>query len=78
MTTTEHPTAHSAPAASPALATDDLLAAARGIQDDVVAIRRRIHRHPEIGTILPVTQAVILEELATLGVAGVVHRSGPQ
>jgi hippurate hydrolase len=70
MTTTEHPTAHSEPAASPALATDDLLAAARGIHDDVVAIRRRIHRHPEIGTILPATQAVILEELATLGLDG--------
>jgi hippurate hydrolase len=63
MTTTES-------AAPPALATDDLLDAARAMQDDVVAIRRRIHRHPEIGTILPVTQAVILEELATLGLEG--------
>jgi hippurate hydrolase len=63
MTTTES-------AAPPALATDDLLDAARAMQDDVVAIRRRIHRHPEIGTILPVTQAVILEELAKLGLEG--------
>ena len=45
----------------------DLLAAARAIQADVVAIRRRIHRLPEIGLDLPTTQAVIVEELAKLG-----------
>jgi hippurate hydrolase len=66
MTTTERPTS----SAPPALATDELLEAARAIHDDVVAIRRRIHRHPEIGTILPVTQGVILEELAKLGLEG--------
>jgi hippurate hydrolase len=54
------------------LRTDDPLDAARAIHDDVVAIRRRIHRHPEIGTILPATQAVVLEELAKLGLEG--HR----
>ena len=48
----------------------DLLAAAEAIQDDVVAIRRRIHRHPEIGLDLPRTQAVVLEELAKLGIEG--------
>src|SRR5213078_1467630 len=47
-----------------------LLDAARAIQDDVVAIRRRIHRRPEIGLDLPLTQAVILEELANLGLDG--------
>ena len=46
---------------------DDLLAAAHAIQDDVVAIRRRIHRHPEIGVDLPLTQRVIVEELAKIG-----------
>ncbi len=44
-----------------------LLAAARDILPDITAIRRRIHRHPEIGTDLPVTQAVIVEELERLG-----------
>lgn len=39
---------------APDLAT--LLADARTMLPDVVAIRRRIHRHPEIGTDLPVTQ----------------------
>ncbi|MEA2546739.1 MAG: hypothetical protein QOI09_2012, partial [Chloroflexota bacterium] len=48
----------------------DLLDAARAIQDDVVAIRRRIHRQPEIGLDLPKTQAVIVEELGKLGLEG--------
>jgi hippurate hydrolase len=46
------------------------LEAAQAIQDDVVAIRRRIHRRPEIGLDLPVTQAVVVEELAKLGIEG--------
>ncbi|MDQ3127608.1 MAG: amidohydrolase [Chloroflexota bacterium] len=50
--------------------TDGLLDAARAIHDDVVAIRRRIHRQPEIGLDLPKTQAVVLEELAKLGIEG--------
>ncbi|HEX3428597.1 MAG TPA: amidohydrolase, partial [Candidatus Limnocylindrales bacterium] len=50
--------------------TADLLDAARAIQDDVVAIRRRIHRQPEIGLDLPKTQAVVLEQLAKLGLEG--------
>jgi len=49
---------------------DDFLDAARTIQDDVVAIRRRIHRQPEIGLDLPKTQAVIVEELGKLGLEG--------
>ena len=49
---------------------DDFLDAARAIQDDVVAIRRRIHRQPEIGLDLPKTQAVIIEELAKIGLEG--------
>ena len=44
-----------------------LLAAARGNLADTVAIRRRIHRRPEIGKHLPVTQKVIVEELERLG-----------
>ena len=48
----------------------DLLAAAEAIQDDIVAIRRRIHRRPEIGLDLPQTQRVVLEELAKLGIEG--------
>lgn len=54
-------------------AAPELLAAAREIQPDVVAIRRRLHRQPEIGLDLPRSQAVIAEELARLGL---VPRSG--
>ena len=44
-----------------------LPAAAEAILDDVVAIRRRLHRRPEIGLDLPTTQEVIVEELEQLG-----------
>ena len=65
MTTTERA---SGPVGTPL--PDGLLDAARAIQPDTLAIRRRIHRHPEIGTHLPATQAVVLEELAKLGIEG--------
>lgn len=39
------------------------------MHDDVVAMRRRIHAHPELGLQLPVTQGVILEWLAQLPVS---------
>jgi len=56
--------------AASTLAIDDLLDAARAIQPDLVELRRRIHRRPEIGNDLPVTQEVIVEELAKLGIEG--------
>jgi amidohydrolase len=40
---------------------------ARALLDDTVELRRRIHRHPEIGLTLPRTQQVVLEALAPLG-----------
>ena len=45
----------------------DLLEAALEIQPSVLAIRRRIHRHPELGLHLPETQETIVEELERLG-----------
>jgi amidohydrolase len=44
-----------------------LLASAQAIQEDVVALRRRMHRQPEVGLDLPETQALIVEELHRLG-----------
>jgi amidohydrolase len=41
--------------------------AAEAILPDVVAIRRRIHRRPEIGLQLPETQAIVAESLRALG-----------
>ncbi|HEX9821976.1 MAG TPA: M20 family metallopeptidase [Methylomirabilota bacterium] len=46
-----------------------LLHEARGLLDDVIALRRRIHRHPEIGLTLPRTQQAVLEALDGLGLA---------
>jgi len=66
MTTTER---SSRPSAS-APAIGGLLDAAEALQPEVVAIRRRIHRRPEIGLDLPATQAVVLEELAKIGLEG--------
>ena len=62
------PAADGAASASPTL--DGLLDAAAAIAADVVAVRRRIHRRPEVGLDLPKTQAVILEELAKVGIEG--------
>jgi amidohydrolase len=45
----------------------DLIADALAYLPDIAAIRRRIHRHPEQGLNLPVTQAAIVEELTQLG-----------
>lgn len=44
-----------------------LLAAAVGILPDVVEVRRRLHRTPEIGLQLPATQAIVVEALRALG-----------
>jgi amidohydrolase len=44
-----------------------LRAAAEAILPDVIEIRRRLHRRPEMGLHLPATQAVIADELRRLG-----------
>ncbi|MGY1594230.1 M20 family metallopeptidase [Geodermatophilus sp. SYSU D00708] len=46
----------------------ELLAAARADADRTVDLRRRLHRHPEIGLHLPTSQAAVLAELAELPV----------
>ena len=45
----------------------EILSEARSVADDAVQLRRRIHRHPEIGLTLPRTQAAVLEALDGLG-----------
>jgi amidohydrolase len=45
----------------------DLLADARAALPDIVALRRRLHRTPEIGLHLPATQAIVVGELRALG-----------
>jgi hippurate hydrolase len=45
----------------------EVLDEARSVVDDAIRLRRRIHRHPEIGLTLPRTQAAVLEALDGLG-----------
>jgi amidohydrolase len=47
----------------------DLLAEAGALLDDVVALRRDLHRRPELGLDLPATQARVLEALDGLPLA---------
>ena len=44
----------------------DILEEARGVADEAVELRRRIHRQPELGLQLPKTQAAVLEGIAGL------------
>ncbi len=44
-----------------------LLEEAQGLLDDAVELRRRIHRHPEVGLDLPRTQEAVVEALDGLG-----------
>ena len=39
---------------------------AQALQDQTVALRRDIHRHPELGLNLPRTRATVLEALSDL------------
>ena len=52
-----------------------LLPAAEAILPDVVAVRRRIHRQPERGLDLPITQALIVDELTKLGLTARLGRA---
>jgi amidohydrolase len=44
-----------------------LLDDAKGLLEDTIQLRRRIHRHPEIGLSVPRTQSTILESVDGLG-----------
>ena len=46
---------------------DVLLEEAQELQSDCVALRRRLHAHPELGLELPETQKAVLEALDGLG-----------
>jgi hippurate hydrolase len=45
----------------------EVLSEAQPVADDVIQLRRCLHRHPEIGLTLPRTQAAVLEALDGLG-----------
>jgi len=46
---------------------DDLIGAAKDLLPGVVELRRTLHRHPELGLELPLTQAAVVDALADLG-----------
>ena len=46
---------------------NEIRAEAKQMRDETVELRRRIHRHPELGLTLPRTQATVLEALDGLG-----------
>src|SRR5215831_18703770 len=52
---------------NPAMNTAAILADAKSLLDDTIQLRRRIHRHPEVGLSVPRTQATVLEALEGLG-----------
>ncbi len=47
--------------------TDNLLADAQSILPEIVALRRTLHRRPEVGLRLPATQSIVVAELKRLG-----------
>ena len=53
----------------------DLLPAAKAILPDVIEVRQRIHRRPEIGLQLPETQAVVVDALRALSLEPRLGRS---
>lgn len=48
-------------------AVEALRDAAKGLLPDVVALRRSLHLHPELGNDIPRTQAAVVEALDGLG-----------
>ena len=54
---------------------DTLHDEARDLQDETVALRRRLHRHPEIGNDLPATRDMVLESLDGLPLDLTLHET---
>lgn len=49
------------------ITSQELLAAAQEIKQEILADRRTIHQHPEVGTHLPITKAYVIKRLTELG-----------
>jgi hippurate hydrolase len=54
---------------------DTLRDEARDLQDETIALRRRLHRHPEIGNHLPATREMVLETLDGLPLDITLHET---
>ncbi len=53
----------------------DLLAQAQAVQPDVVALRRSLHRRPELGNDLPETQKAVVAAIRDLPLEVILHQS---
>lgn len=49
------------------ITSQELLAAAQEIKQEILTDRRTIHQHPEVGTHLPITKAYVIKRLTELG-----------
>uniref|UniRef100_UPI003D7EADD2 M20 metallopeptidase family protein n=1 Tax=Butyricicoccus sp. TaxID=2049021 RepID=UPI003D7EADD2 len=49
------------------ITSQELLAAAQEIKQEILTDRRTIHQHPEVGTQLPITKAYVIKRLIELG-----------
>src|SRR5882762_1612812 len=58
---------HRGPFIIRSMKTAEILADAKSLLEDTIQLRRRIHRHPEVGLTVPRTQATVLEALEGLG-----------
>src|SRR6267154_769724 len=58
----------------PTVPSSSIILAAEALLPDVIAVRRRLHRRPEIGLRLPESQAIVVEELGRLGLTPTLGR----
>ena len=58
----------------PTAPSSSILLAAEALLPEIVAVRRRLHRRPEIGLRLPESQAIVVEELSRLGLTPTLGR----
>jgi hippurate hydrolase len=57
------------------IALSTLLGDAEALLPEILEVRRRLHRRPEIGLALPATQALVVDELERMGLAARVGRT---
>jgi hippurate hydrolase len=58
----------------PTIPSSSIILAAEALLSEVIAVRRRLHRRPEIGLRLPESQAIVVEELGRLGLTPTLGR----
>ena len=67
--------AHTSSMTSDPIALPALLGDAQALLPEILEVRRRLHRRPEIGLTLPATQALVVAELERMGLSARVGRT---